>query len=186
VKSRGAALVAAVKTSAHPAAERGSAKRGTSPAAAAATPAAAAATAAAASAAGQRSVGSLLRGVHVLLTGFSVGGAELWPSACKNHVPTPTLDDLRGLVARLGGRVVNTLIDVEREDVRSLVIAHPASLRSMKYLFSIARGVPPIHWQWLQHCERDGKLLPQNRCVVWACRASERACGAQRPPRRRC
>lgn len=195
VRSRGAALVKAAVQTSHRVPERGTARRGVSAGAAAgdarvggAYPGASAAADAGGMGDAPRDVRTLLSGVCVLLTGFSnVGdatGASLWPSACRHHVATPTLDDLRARVARLGGTVVNTLLDVEHEDVRSLVIAHPASLRSMKYLFALARGCPPIHWQWLLHCECDSKLWPLNRCASGAACSRVRIVSRAAPPAR--
>ena len=64
------------------------------------------------------------------------------------------------LIDEHGGTVAGTLQDLRESDGREVVLAAPTAYHEIGYLYTVARGVPPLHTQWVKDCCSQGQLLP--------------------------
>lgn len=134
-------------------------KRGTSPAnaaAAAAAPASSpsASVVAAASAPTKHLRHSLLKGLVFLLTGLPKASKAPKSGAASSTI---TLESVTKLIVQHGGRCVDSLHELPAPADETLmspqiVVLAPEPKRTMKFMFSLARGLPPLQPAWLHAC----------------------------------
>lgn len=72
-----------------------------------------------------------------------------WDPAKGLAVPTKV--QLRKAITKLGGQVVDDLKEADAlpSDAHLAVIARPTVHRTLKYLYSLARGLPPLHYRYV-------------------------------------
>lgn len=145
-------------------ARAGSRRRGSSPveAAAAASSSSAAVAAASFSAPSKQLRNSLLKGLVFLLTGLPKASRSP-KSGGAAASSASTLESITKLIVQHGGRCVDSLADLPAPSDATLlspqiVVVASEPKRTMKFMYSLARGLPPLQPAWLHACVAESAL----------------------------
>ena len=73
--------------------------------------------------------------------------------------------ELTHLITQYGGRRIKSLLELNTADSngqtsQQLIVISKRPLRTAKYMYSLARGLPPISTKWLQECTAKNQILP--------------------------
>ena len=88
---------------------------------------------------------SIFRGTRFLVTGCDAS----------------TTAQVTQLLTEHGGELVRKLVSVSNGAGPVMVVARPAACRTLKYLYSLARGVPPVAVSWVHDSVAAGDMLPR-------------------------
>ena len=67
------------------------------------------------------------------------------------------------LIVGHGGRVAAGLQDLHTSEREKVVLAAPTAYREVGYLYAVARGMPPLHTQWVRDCCSERAVLPLSK-----------------------